>query len=95
MGTKLCSCGDDNNINSKLNNRPITETNLSNIEKYSQLKQSKNIRDLNEEFRTKAGAEWDKLIGLEKIITIYKINYIIKRYREHLNRKKKKENNDT
>ena len=43
MGTKLCNCSDnDDNINTKQNNKPKTETNLSHIEKYSNMKKNKN-----------------------------------------------------
>ena len=94
MGTKLCNCSDsDDNINTKQNNKPKTETNLSHIEKYSNMKKNKNMSTLEEEFRTKAGTEWGNLGGLEKIIILYKINFIIKKYREYLKRKKEKQNN--
>ena len=90
MGTKLCSCeGNDNQDISKIN-KPKIETNLSQIEKYSYLKKSNNMPIFVDEYRTKAGTEWDKLTGLEKIILLYKINFIIVKYREHL--KKKKQN---
>ena len=45
-----------------------------------------------DEYRTKAGTEWDKLTGLEKIILLYKINFIIVKYREHLKKKKQNKN---
>ena len=48
---------------------------------------------LFDEYRTKAGTEWDKLAGLEKIILLYKINFIIVKYREHLKKKKQNKNN--
>ena len=47
------------------------------------------IPNLEDEFRTKAGTDWKRMKGLEKIITLYRINYIIKKYREHLNQRKK------
>ena len=76
MGTKLCNCSDnDDNINTKQNNKPKTETNLSHIEKYSNMKKNKNMSTLEEEFRTKAGTEWGNIGGLEKIIILYKINF--------------------
>ena len=93
MGLKLCNCSDnvtDNNINKGLKNKPITETNLSKIERYCFLKQTNNIPNLEDEFRTKTGTEWNRMKGLERIITLYRINYIIKKYREHLNQRKKK-----
>ena len=92
MGTRLCNCeGNDNrDINNK--NKPKMETNLSQIEKYSYMKKSNNKPILFDEYRTKAGTEWDKLAGLEKIILLYKINFIIIKYREHLRKKKQKKN---
>ena len=92
MGTKICGCG--MNENSKLiingNNYLNTiETNLSKIEKYSYLKETQNISITSDDLRTKSGTEWNNLAGLEKIIILYKINFIIKKYREHLKNKEK------
>ena len=92
MGLKLCACSDndtDNIFNKGSNNKPIAETNLSKIKRYCFLKQMNNIPNLEDEFRTKAGTDWKRMKGLEKIITLYRINYIIKKYREHLNQRKK------
>ena len=58
------------------------------------MKETQTIPTLGDEFRTKAGTEWQKITGLEKIILLYKINYIIKKYREYLKNKKAKNEND-
>ena len=93
MGAKLCSCeGDDNINNVDKKNKPKKEMNLSKIERYSYMKETLNTQPFENDFRTKAGTEWEKISGLEKIILLYKINYIIKRFREYLKRKKKREN---
>ena len=89
MGTNICGC---NNNGYNNGNNFNTETNLSKIEKYSYLKETQNISIISDDFRTKSGAEWNNLTGLEKIINVYKINFIIKKYREHLKRKKEKQN---
>ena len=89
--TSMCGC--NNSLNGNNNTGNTIETNLSKIEKYSILKETQNF-DLStisqEEFRTKSGTEWNNLTGLERIINLYKINFIIKKYREHLKRKKNK-----
>ena len=92
MGTKICGCGmNENNkfiINGN-NNLNKIETNLSKIEKYSYLKETQNISITSDDLRTKSGTEWNNLSGLEKIIILYKINFIIRKYREHLKNKEK------
>ena len=96
MGLKLCTCSDndiDNNPYKESKPKPITETNLSKIKRYCFLKQTNNIPKLEDEFRTKTGTEWKRMKGLEKIITLYRINLIIKRYREHLKKRKNEINN--
>ena len=95
MGTKLCNCeGNDDNINTEKKIKPKMETNLSKIERYCYMKETQTLPTLEDEYRTKAGTEWKKIAGLEKIILLYKINFIIKKYREHLNYKKQKEQNN-
>ena len=97
MGTKLCNCegcDNDNNSENKNKKKPKMETNLSKIDRYCYMKESQTLPTLEDEYRTKAGTEWKKIAGLEKIILLYKINFIIKKYREHLNFKKQKEKND-
>ena len=81
---KLCSCEFNSDLFS-------TETNLGKIEKYSNLKDTKNI-DLNyDNLITKCGTRWENISGLEKIILTHKINFIIKAYREHLKRIREKQ----
>ena len=91
MGINFCGCNNNNNYNYngryKFNN---IETNLSKIEKYSYLKETQNISIGSDDLRTKSGTEWNNLTGLEKIIITYKINFIIKKYREHLKKKQSK-----
>ena len=91
MGTKICGCGMNENkfIVNGNNNLNTIETNLSKIEKYSYLKETQNISITSDDLRTKSGTEWNNLAGLEKIIILYKINFIIKKYREHLKNKQK------
>ena len=89
----MCGCNNSHNINFNGNSGSTIETNLSKIEKYSYLKETQNMNlstIATEDFRTKSGTEWNNLTGLEKIINIYKINFIIKKYREHLYRNKNK-----
>ena len=90
MGINFCGCN-NNNYNyigkKKYNN---IETNLSKIEKYSYLKETQNLSIISDDLRTKSGTEWNNLDGLEKIIITYNINFIIKKYREHLKKKKYK-----
>ena len=93
MGTSICGCNNSDNFNFNVNNYNNIETNLSKIEKYSYLKETQNISISSissDDLRTKSGTEWNNLTGLEKIIIIYKINYIIKKYREHLKGNKDK-----
>ena len=92
MGTSICGCNNSDNFN--VNNYNNIETNLSKIEKYSYLKETQNISIIYDDLRTKSGTEWNNLTGLEKIIILYKINYIIKKYREHLKRNKDKHISD-
>ena len=89
MGINFCGCG--NNQNKINGNNLSTEANLSKIEKYSYLKETQNISiTTDEDWRTKSGTEWNNITGLEKIITLYKINFIIKKYREHLKKNREK-----
>ena len=87
MGINFCNCGYNND---DTNNKQNTETNLSIYEKYSNMKATTTSATFEDEFRTKAGTEWKKIKGLEKI---YKINFIIKKYREHLDKRKKDKKN--
>ena len=50
-----------------------------------------NIQLSYKEQRTKAGTLWEKMKGIEKIVTLYYINRIIKAYRNHLKRKRENE----
>ena len=92
MGISFCGCENNNyNFNYNRNNNFSTiETNLSKIEKYSYLKETQNISITSDDLRTKSGTEWNNLAGLEKIIILYKINFIIKKYREHLKKNRDK-----
>ena len=90
MGINFCGCGNNQNHIKNNGNNLSTETNLSKIEKYSYLKETQNISiTFDDDMRTKTGTEWNNITGLEKIITLYKINFIIKKYREHLKKKEK------
>ena len=90
MGTKLCSCEGNDNLKNGIKNKNKIETNLSKIEKYCKMKETQTMPTFEDDFRTKAGTEWKKIAGLEKIILLYQINFIIKKYREHLHKKNKK-----
>ena len=90
MGINFCNCGYNND---DTNNKQNTETNLSIFEKYSNMKATTTSATFEDEFRTKAGTEWKKIKGLEKIVTLYNINFIIKKYREHLDKRKKDKKN--
>ena len=90
MGINICGFGARQNNLFDFNNSNRIETNLSKIEKYSYLKETQNISITSEDLRTKSGTEWNNISGLEKIMIIRKINYIIKKYREHLKAKNNK-----
>ena len=89
MGANFCGCNfkDNNFVYLKGRNQIKIETNLSKIEKYSYLKETQNISISSDDLRTKSGTEWNNLSGLEKIVVLYKVNFIIKKYREHLKNK--------
>ena len=91
MGNNFCGCGNNENYISINGNNLNPETNLSKIEKYSYLKETQNISIISDDLRTKTGTEWNNISGLEKIITLYKINFIIQKYREHLKKKREKQ----
>ena len=84
----LCNC----NNNTYNTVQRINETNLSKINQYdiNSIK-NMNIQLSYKEQRTKAGTLWEKMKGIEKIVTLYYINRIIKAYRNHLKRKRENE----
>ena len=81
MGINICGFGAQQNNYFDFDNTNRIETNL---------KETQNINITSDDLRTKSGTEWNNISGLEKIMIIHKINYIIKKYREHLKSKNNK-----
>lgn len=96
MGIDLCNCNYSENAKILPNNikenyaQSTIETNLSKFERYvpENTEASFTKKLTKNEMRTKAGTLWESLTGLEKIITVYHVNVIIRYYREHLRRMK-------
>ena len=57
--------------------------------KYTTVKSEKGLGLSEREMRTKAGTLWENIEGVEKIVTLYYVNMIIRIYREHLKHRKK------